>query len=426
LVFTPFLATIFYFSDKTIFQKMNSFALHIPTQIFFGQDMLSNFVAASATLGKKALILMGGGSLEKLGYLAPLQDAFENAGVKTVVFKGIEPNPQAKTVNAAAKFARAEGVDFIIAFGGGSVIDAAKGIAVLLHEKAENIWEYVIGGSKFGTQSGAAPVAAIPTTAATGAEVTIFSVISDAETNGKSLLASPMLIPKTAFLNPHYTLSLNKTITQDGAADILSHVFENYILGGNDSVIADRHSEMVMLTVVETLPKLLKDLQNVSLRADLLWAADLALGGYQAVGRNASGFILHYIEHAASGFYPQLAHGRGLAILYPAYFRWLWENNRAHERFARLGAQIFGIEKSDKKAAALAFIERFEAWLSENGLYGSFSAAGVMPEKFEAIADYTINLYGGGQALDALGALSKNDILNILNNTEKQGKGVPA
>ena len=167
---------------------------------------------------------------------------------------------------------------------------------------------------------------------ATGSEVTPCAVISDRRTGGKSFLANEFLKPKVAWLNPAHTVGLSPTVTRDGAADILSHVFENYLLGGDGSPLADRYSEGVMQTVLETLPALLEDPENLAAHGTMFWASTLALNDYQNAGRQPSGVVLHFIEHALSGRRPELAHGRGLATLYPAYFRWLLDHGRAEER----------------------------------------------------------------------------------------------
>ncbi|WP_051203985.1 iron-containing alcohol dehydrogenase [Hugenholtzia roseola] len=399
---------------------MRDFSIYVPTRIFFGENQLDNFATAASTLGKKALLVMGGGSIERLGFLAPFRAALEKVGVETVLFSGIEPNPQARTINKAASLAQQEKVDFVIGFGGGSVLDASKAIAILVHEKAADIWQYVLGEPKMGAYSGAIPVVAVPTTAATASEVTQFAVISNEAVHGKSVLAHDVLRPRLALMNPLYTATLSRTVTEDGAADILSHVFENYILGGSESPLADRYSEAVILTVLETLPKLRQDLQNVKYRADLFWASDLALNGYQLAGRNPSEFVLHSIEHAASGFYPQLAHGRGLATLYPAYFRWLWKNDRAKERFAQLAERVFGVKEGDTESKGQAFIEHFENWLAENGLLQSFPAVGVEPQQYQAIAEYATKIYGDGKKLNALGDLTVANIVEILEMTHSQ------
>ncbi len=405
---------------------MKDFSIYNPTRIFFGKNQLDAFTKASSEVGKKALLVIGGGSVKRLGFLEPMQKALHKAGIQTMLFEGIEPNPQAKTINKAAQVARTEGVDSIIAFGGGSVIDAAKAIALLVHEKADDIWEYVLGEEKAGKYTGALPVIAIPTTAATASEVTAYAVISNEAVNGKSVLGHEVLKPKVAFMNPAYTTTLSETTTEDGAADILSHVLENYILGGDHSPLADRYSEAVMNTVIETLPKLKKDLQNENLRADLFWASDLALNGYQTAGRMPSGFTMHSIEHAASGFYPKLAHGRGLATIYPAYFRWLVRHDRGVARFAKLGERLFGITEGDTVERAMQFIEKFENWLDENNLLQSFPQTGVSPEKYRDIAQYAANVYGDGKKLSALGDLTVDNIVEVMELTHQQEKEVVA
>src|SRR5690606_10662560 len=129
----------------------------------------------------------------------------------------------------------------------------------------------------------------------------------------------------------------------------------------------------------------LKDPGNLSLRANLLWASNLALNGYHAAGRQPAPFVLHALEHALSGYKTDLAHGRGLAILYPAWFRWLWERNLYHDRFARLGRHLFGLDGPDDETG-MAFITRFETWLQENGLYQSIPSLGIPESAYETIA----------------------------------------
>lgn len=398
-------------------QLMNSFSLHQPTRLFFGDDQDEAFATASASLGKTALLLLGGGSMIRLGYADRLTKAFTAKGVKVTRFQGIEPNPQAVTINKAAAQAKADGVDFIIALGGGSVMDAAKGIAILLHEKADDIWPYCLGESKGGQYSGAAPVVCIPTTAATASEITMFAVISHAADKGKSVLAADCIKPHVSWLNPAFTTTVNATTTADGGADILSHVLEDYLTGGNASPLADMHSEAVMRTVIETLPKALADLTNVDHRAQLLWASNLALNGYHLAGRTGGAFPMHAMEHALSGWMPDLAHGRGLASIFPAYFRWLHQEGRSHERLARLGRILFGVMESDDSIAALRFIERFSGWLRDNGLLQSLASLGFNTADYPAIAAYSARVYGENGAISAAGPLNAAGIVAIYEAT---------
>jgi alcohol dehydrogenase YqhD (iron-dependent ADH family) len=348
---------------------MNPFELHIPTRIYYGKEKAGDYFEQLSTYGSKAMVVIGGGSVKRMGYLQEVQKQLDDNGVEHILFEGIEANPHSQTINMAAAAGEEENVDFIIALGGGSVMDASKAIAGLIHDDLDDIWPYTVGGPKFRQIEGALPVCAIPTTAATASEVTPHAVISNPEVKGKSPVSYPFMKPAASWLNPAYHTSLPITTTRDGASDILSHVFENYLLGGNDSDLADRYSEGVMETVLNTLPKLELDPENEELRGQLLWASTMALNGMQVAGRNAAPFTLHNLEHALSGQNHELAHGRGLAILYPAYFRWLYKHDRALDRMALLAKRLFGISDENLKENAMSFITHFEGWLKQNHLH---------------------------------------------------------
>ncbi len=399
---------------------MHSFSLHLPTQLLFGADQGAAFAASAAQLGQHAFVVTGSGSVVRLGYLAEVTKLLADAGVKTTHVAGIEPNPEAVTINRATAELRASGADFVVAVGGGSAMDAAKGIAALAATPgADDVWPYTLGGAKAGQFTAALPLAAVATTAATASEVTPFSVISHRASHGKSVLAHDFIKPRVSWLNPRFTTAVPATVTADGAADILSHVFENYLLGDSASPLADRHAEAVMLTVIETLPKQLAALDDESLRGDLLWASTLALSGFQSAGRSPSEFPMHAIEHAMSGVRPELAHGRGLATIFPAYFRWLLARDRAIERFARLGTRLFGLAGSDTERAQ-GFVHAFERWLAANKLRQSAAALGFAEADFVSIADYTVKTYGDGRAIQARGPVTRDDIVAILADTARQ------
>jgi len=399
---------------------MRDFDLHIQTRLLFGRGKEKQFYEHIASISKKAFIVIGGGTVKRLGYLDRLTHGLKKLDVEFKIFEGIEPNPTANTINKAAEDASEFAAGIVVALGGGSVMDASKAIAALVYTGEKDIWPFVLGEPKSGKLNGMIPLAAIPTTAATASEVTPYAVISNPDVNGKAPIGYPFMRPTVSWLNPEFTFDLPPVVTRDGASDIMSHVFENYLLGGNQSPLADRYSEGVLSTVMETLPTVVADPANYELRARLLWASNLALNGYQQAGRQPSGFILHAMEHAVSGFYPEIAHGRGLATLYPAYFRWLWKQDRCRERLAQLGERLFGIDKDDISFAGLSFISEFENWLKENDLYQSLSSLGVDVSKFEDIAAYTVKTYGNGKTLDAAGDLTIQDIVSIFEATEKQ------
>lgn len=399
---------------------MNPYELHIPTRIYFGKEKADSFFDQLKNYGQNVLLVIGGGSVKKLGYLDEVTKHLEKRGIQVHLFEGIEPNPHALTIDRAAAFGKDNNVDFILALGGGSVMDASKAIAGLIHDDEKHIWPFVLGEPKYKKMKGALPVTTIPTTAATASEVTAHAVISNPDVKGKSPVSYPFMKPSASWLNPAYHTSLPITTTRDGASDILSHVFENYLLGGNDSPLADRYSEGIMETVINTLPKVEQNPEDEGLRGTLLWASTMALNGMQIFGRNLAPFTLHNLEHALSGYNHELAHGRGLATLYPAYFRWLWKENRVRDRLALLGKRLFGISTDDVDDASMEFITEFEGWLKQNDLYQSLPDVGVPPNAFKEVADYAINIYGGGEQLQAAGPLSKEQIIELFEMTEKQ------
>lgn len=399
---------------------MKPFTIWNPTRILFGSEHAEAFAEGVAKLGKKAMIVIGGGSVKKLGYLDQVVSALSKKSITTKIFEGIEPNPNAPTIDRAAAEGKAFGADVIIAIGGGSTMDAAKAIAGLIKTGEKEIWPFVVGQPKAGQLADALPIVCIPTTAATASEVTPYSVVSYYERNEKSVLAHEFFKPLISWINPAFTVDVPKTTTADGAADILSHVFENYLLGGNDSPLADGYTETVIRTVIHTLPKTLSDPKNIELRANLLWASTLALNGYQLAGRNPAEFVLHSMEHALSGYQSNLAHGRGLATLYPSYFRWLLKHERGVDRLARFGRQIFDVKETNDQKAALQGIEAFEAWLKSVGLYQSLEALGFKPAQYQEIANYCVKVYGTNGQLNALGALTPAEIVTIFEGTQRQ------
>jgi alcohol dehydrogenase YqhD (iron-dependent ADH family) len=398
---------------------VHPFELHLPTQLFFGEPLGPKFIQTIASSSKKVLLVTGGGSVERLGYVKLVSDLLAAKKIDVLHVRGVEPNPHAATINRMAAEASEFGADAVLALGGGSVMDAAKAIGGLVACGETDVWEFVVGSPRRGQLVRSLPIFCIPTTAATASEVTPYAVISHPPVNGKSPISSPNFKPVASWLNPAFTTDLPLETTRDGASDILSHVFENYLLGGNDSPLADAITESVITTVVHTLPVLTHEPKNVAARGDLLWASSIALNGFPLAGRRPSAFVLHNIEHAMSGIQQNLAHGRGLATLYPAYFRWLWEKDRAKERFARLGRHIFGLS-GDIDSCGWGFITRFDAWLQDNGLWQSASAVGVHPTQFEAVANYCVKTYGNGTSIDALGEMSRDDVILILQMTETQ------
>jgi len=396
--------------------NMKTFELYLPTRILFGDDCAIKFVTQLEQMGSRAVLVTGGGSVERLGYLDRLMGELGKSSLVVKHFSGIEPNPLARTIDKIAEEAAKHQPDFVIALGGGSVMDASKAIAFLLASKEKNIWPFVAGEPRAGQVTSALPLACIPTTAATASEVTPYAVISNAETKGKAPIAHECLKPAISWINPAFTTNLPDVTTRDGAADILSHVFENYLLGGDGASLTDRYCESVMRTVMETLPRVIQNPDDLALRGTMLWCSTLALNGMQTSGRDSAPFILHSMEHALSGVRHDLAHGRGLATLYPSYFKWLLSQGRAEARMAQLAQRLF-----DSEPSAEWFTLKFNEWLRENELFQSLYDLGFEKGDFPGVAAEVMRIDGGeDRVLDVLGPMTEQDIIEIFEGTASQ------
>ncbi len=404
---------------------MKDFKVYMPTRFFFGKANREPFFNFLKSQVSTILLVTGGSSARKLGYLDSVKGSLEEVGIEVLEFSGIEPNPLSTTINRAAKEFKKNKIGAVLALGGGSVMDASKAIGALLfkynNEDPDNldIWDFAKGCKDHGSLVGSLPIFTIPTTAATASEVSPHSVISNLENQGKASISYDFLKPISSLLLPEYTSKLNDTVTRDGASDILSHVFENYLLGGDQAKFTDRYCEAVIKTVIETLPLITKDPLNLSLRGEMMWCSTMAFNEIQLAGRESAPFVLHAIEHGLSAVKHELAHGRGLATLYPAYFRWLWNKDRARNKLSRLGEEVFRLNPKDG-LTGLGFVAKFENWLKENSLLQSISSLGFTKEELELAAEQAIGVYGGGQPLNALGPLTKDDILDIFQLTETQ------
>ena len=261
------------------------FHFYNPTEVFFGAGEFARTGELAARLGKKCLLVIGGGSVERQGYLFRAEQMLDKAGVGHTLFRGVEPNPHLETCVKAARAARDEGCDFILALGGGSVMDATKAIAAGYYDP-DNLWDYVNHGQKqVKPVAQALPVMVFPTLAATGSEMDSGAVITRWETREKCVIGSPLLFPRIALIDPELTLTVPLDYTMDGVFDIAVHVMESYFNGYQETPLQARIMEGFLLTVFEEGRKLSQQLDNVELRANIQWPSSLALSGFFTAGR---------------------------------------------------------------------------------------------------------------------------------------------
>jgi butanol dehydrogenase len=394
---------------------MLNFTLHTPTKIIFGKGEVNRTGEIVKEYAKKVLLVTGRSSTKKTGSLDKVTQSLQEAGVDFVVFDQVEPNPRAETVDRGGQVAREENCDLILALGGGSAMDAAKAIATVA-VSARPIHEY-IRGNKTGLWKEllpiqeALPIITIPTLAATGSEANSGAVITNWETKEKSGIGGPALFPRAAILDPELTYTVSASYTADGAVDMFTHLYEGYLTGDEDANVQDEITEGLMRNAVKYAKTAVDHPEDYNARAHLLWTSTLALVGIANEGRGGS-YPVHQIEHTLSAHY-DISHGRGLAILAPAYFRQIVKKDRPH-RLARLGRQVFNVTLEDDAAACEATIEAMVGWFKEIGTYDTLKNLGVKKEDLKMMAEETIRVGGVGQnSLAATHPLSADEVLHI-------------
>lgn len=396
---------------------IHDYLLYLPTRVFFGPSKKMAFFRWLKQQNRHWLIVTGGSSVNRNGTFAAVSDDCEQAGITWTHFAGIEPNPDISTVSKAIEAGRRQGCTGVIALGGGSVMDASKAISIGLALGETDLWPYVSGSRKLAEGSPAFPLACIPTTAGTAAEVTPYAVLSNRLQQEKNTWSHELLYPDAAWLNPVFTLSVPQSTTAENAADILSHVFENYILGGSYSPLADAHSEAIIKQVMVDLPVLWDNPGDLEARTSMMMCANWALNGFQDAGRKPAPYILHGIEHVMSAWKPDLAHGMGLSTLFPAYFHWLLQHHRAEARLSRLSAVIFGHQGGSYDGKQLVI--ELHQWLQKFGLGKSMADLGFTPDTYAPMAARVMSRFRHAEA-DVEGNFTAANIVEIFDLTRFQ------
>lgn len=324
---------------------MNDFIFHNPDKVYFGRNQMHNLPDELLRFGKKVLLVYGGGSIKRNGLYEKITGLAKDYGIELYELSGVEPNPRHTTVNRGAEICRKEKIEVILAAGGGSTIDCAKGIAAAAVTEDGDVWPLAAAGVWV---KKALPLIAVLTNAATGSEMDTWAVISNMDTNEKIGLGGDALIPQAAFENPEYSYSLPAYQTACGAFDIFNHVLDNYYLAGQAAFdLVLEMQEAVMRTVVKWAPVAMKEPENYEARANLMWASSMALNTILD-GGTVHGCACHAMEHELSAYY-DITHGHGLAILTPRWLTYILNENTAPAIY-RLGTKVFGIPEGMSEA----------------------------------------------------------------------------
>ncbi len=384
---------------------MNSFVYSIPTKVYFGENQLGHLGEELSKYGKKVLMTYGGGSIKKSGLYDRVVAEVKNAGLELFELSGIEPNPRVSSVNAGAEICKKEGIDVLLAVGGGSVIDCTKFIGVAAFYDGDG-WDVSLGKAP---ADQCLPIIDILTLSATGSEMDNCGVISNPETQDKIGNGYEIMRPKVSFLDPTLTYSVNKYQTACGASDILNHIMEVYFTMEQDLYMLDTMMEGLMKTVFKYTPIALEKPDDYEARANLMWASSWAINGFVSGGKQHA-WSCHPIEHELSAIY-DITHGLGLAIIAPRWMEYTL-SEKTVSKFYQFGVNVFGIDASlSPMEVAKKSIEMLKEFLFDTlGLQSTLTEIGIDETHFIVMAKKAVEL---GYLSYAFVPLGEKDVVNI-------------
>ena len=339
---------------------MFDFNYYTPTKVVFGKNTETKVADLIKEFGgKKVLIHYGGGSVVRSGLLQRVTDILDKAGINYIKLGGAVPNPHLGLVYEGIELCKKEGVDFLLAVGGGSAIDSAKAIGYGVVNSGD-VWDFYDYKRKV---QGCLPLGVILTIAATGSEMSDSSVITKEEGLVKRGYSSDFGRPRFAIMNPELTMTLPDYQTACGCTDIMMHTMERYFTNGGNMEITDSMAEALLRTVKENAKILVKDPKNYDARAEVMWAGSLAHNGLTGCGNDGGDWMTHKLEHELGGLY-DVAHGAGLAAIWGSWARYVYKN--CLPRFKRYALNVMGVANSGSdEEIALKGIEAMEDFYRE-------------------------------------------------------------
>jgi len=354
---------------------MDNFTFYSPTYFCFGKDTERNAgPLVKRFRGTKVLVHFGGGSVKRSGLLDRVEESLKAEGINYIELGGVVPNPRSCLVYEGIDLCRREGVDFILAVGGGSVIDSAKAIAAGVKYDGD-FWDFFAEKAEV---KEALPVGTVLTIPAAGSEGSPNSVITHEKYMKKKGIGSECLRPVFSILNPELTYTLPPEQTAYGAADIMAHVFERYFTNTKGVEITDRLCEAVLLTMIREVPRVMKNPRDYEARANIMWAGMVAHNNICGVGRQQD-WSTHALEHELSALY-DVPHGAGLAVMFPAWMKYVMKHDV--NRFAQIAVRVWGcnMDFADPESTALEGINRLQVFWKSLGLPSNFKELGAKEE----------------------------------------------
>ena len=387
---------------------MFGFRYFTPTKVVFGKeteyqvaDLIKEFG------GTKVLVHYGSGSVVRSGLLARVTKVLDDAGIAYITLGGAVPNPHLKLVYEGIELCRKEGVDFLLAVGGGSAIDSAKAIGYGLANEGD-VWDFYDYKRK---ATGCMPLGVILTIAATGSEMSDSSVITKEEGWVKRGYSSDYSRPKFAILNPELTMTLPDYQTACGCTDIMMHTMERYFTNGGNMEITDVLAEGLLRTVKEQAKILAKDPNNYDARAEVMWAGSLAHNGLTGCGNDGGDWMTHKLEHELGGLY-DVAHGAGLAALWGSWARYVYKN--CLPCFKRFAINVMGVaDEGTDEEIALKGIEAMEDFYREINMPTNLNELGVIATEEDLVLMAHKCAVGVNGGMGSARFLREEDMLEI-------------
>ena len=383
---------------------MKNFHYHMPVDLFFGEGQISQLANQLQRFGNRVLLVYGGGSIKRNGIYQKIMDIFAAEHISFWELSGVEPNPRLETVIRCVELCRAHHIDLILAVGGGSSIDCAKVVAGSVHYDG-NPWDIVLDSTLC---QNVLPIGVILTIAATGSEMDPMAVITNTEQNLKYGVGHPDFIPRFSILDPTYTYSVPAAQTAAGTADMMSHVFESYFTLHDGAFLINRLAEGILQTCIHYGPIAVKEPENYEARANLMWASSLAINGLLKNGKDCP-WSVHAMEHALSAYF-DVTHGTGLAILTPAWMKYILDDSTA-QMFAEYGWNVWHLERSwDAMRTANAAIEKTREFFISLGIPATLRELNIPESMLETMAKSAPK---NGDTIHGVKPLHWKDVLNI-------------
>lgn len=385
---------------------MDNFVFQNPTKIIFGRNTEGEAGALVPAYGSRVLLHYGGGSIKKTGLYNTIVESLKTNNVEVYELPGVKPNPRLSLVREGIEMCRNNDIGFILAVGGGSVIDSAKAIAMGSVYDGD-VWDFFTGKA---VPSKALPIGTILTIPAAGSEASTGCVITKEEGKLKRAVNSELIYPKFSILNPELAFTLPKYQVACGTADIMAHLMERYFTNTKNVELTDRLIEAALKTIINNSPVVLNKQDDYEAWSEIMWSGTIAHNNLLNTGRIGD-WGSHDIEHELSGIY-DVAHGAGLAVVFPAWMKYVYKHDI--NRFVQFATRVWNADNNvwDPEGTAILGIKRLEAFFKSIGLPITLKELGVPDDKLEEMADKCTN--SDTTKVGNFVKLGKADVLDIL------------